>query len=302
MTSVQVNKVMTLTGHRDSVYALESIPDSPIFFSGAGDGMIVKWTLGSDEGERIAQMDASVYALRYHAESGYLLAGHNFDGLHVLDWKSKKEVGSLKFTQAVIFDLAVVGETVLAATGDGAISVINLSTLTVLHTLNGAGASARCIALRPGKEEIAVGYSDNHIRVYALRDFSVVHQWVAHENSIFCLRYTPDGRKLLSGSRDARLKTWNAQEDYKKEQEVVAHLFAINDLCFSPDWKHFVTCSMDKSVKVWRTDDLTLLKVIDKGRHAGHGTSVNKLLWMSHGNQVVSASDDRTISIWDVIF
>ena len=59
---------------------------------------------------------------------------------------------------------------------------------------------------------------------------------------------------------------------------------------------------MDKSVKVWQTADLTLLKVIDKARHAGHGTSVNKLLWSSYNDQVVSASDDRTISIWDVIF
>lgn len=302
MASVNINKVATLTGHRDSVYALESVPDSPIFFSGAGDGMIVRWTLGSDEGERIAQMGASVYALRYHPLTGYLLAGHNFEGLHVLDWKSKKEVGSLKFTSSAIFDLALVGGTVWAATGDGTISVINLSTLLIVHTLGGSGASARCMAVRPGGKEIAVGYSDNHIRVYGLDDFSVVKQWVAHENSIFCLRYTPDGRRLLSGSRDARLKAWKADENYEMEQEVAAHLFAINDLCFSPDWKHFVTCSMDKSVKVWRTDDLTLLKVIDKARHAGHGTSVNKLLWMPQGNQVVSASDDRTISVWDVIF
>jgi WD40 repeat protein len=44
------------------------------------------------------------------------------------------------------------------------------------------------------------------------------------------------------------------------------------------------------------------LKVIDKGRHAGHGTSVNKLLWTSFKNQLVSASDDRTISAWDLLF
>ena len=91
-------------------------------------------------------------------------------------------------------------------------------------------------------------------------------------------------------------------ENYGLHTEIAAHLYAINHLAFSPDGKHFVSCSMDKSVKVWQTDDLSLLKVIDKARHAGHGTSVNKLLWTSFNGQVVSASDDRTISIWDVIF
>jgi hypothetical protein len=40
------------------------------------------------------------------------------------------------------------------------------------------------------------------------------------------------------------------------------------------------------------------LKVIDKARHAGHGTSVNKLLWTP--NRLLSASDDRSISAWDI--
>ncbi len=58
-----------------------------------------------------------------------------------------------------------------------------------------------------------------------------------------------------------------------------------------------------ESIKVWNNaNDLRLLKVIDKGRHAGHGTSVNKLLWTSFKDQLVSASDDRTISAWDLVF
>jgi WD40 repeat protein len=57
---------------------------------------------------------------------------------------------------------------------------------------------------------------------------------------------------------------------------------------------------MDKSIKVWDLEELKLLKVIDKARHAGHGTSVNKLLWNT--NMLLSASDDRSISAWDMEF
>ncbi|MBV6643618.1 MAG: WD40 repeat domain-containing protein, partial [Cyclobacteriaceae bacterium] len=85
-------------------------------------------------------------------------------------------------------------------------------------------------------------------------------------------------------------------------EEIPAHMYAINHIHFRADGQYFVSCSMDKSIKVWDAHRFKLLKVIDKARHAGHGTSVNKLLWMPYNNWVVSCSDDRTISIWDVNF
>jgi len=119
---------------------------------------------------------------------------------------------------------------------------------------------------------------------------------------VFTLSYTRDGNFLLSGARDARLKLWDAESGYMLAEEVAAHLYAINHLAFSPDGTYFATASMDKSIKVWDARDLKLLKVIDKGRHAGHGTSVNKLLWTPYNNVLLSASDDRTISAWDLLF
>jgi len=150
--------------------------------------------------------------------------------------------------------------------------------------------------------ELAVGYSDHAIRVFGLDGLGLKYEWFGHENSVFTLSYSADFKTLLSGSRDARLKAWDTSKGYRQSGGVVAHLYAINHIAFSPDGKHFVTCSLDKSIKVWQTDGLRLLKVIDKTRHAGHGTSVNKLYWTSFDNQLVSASDDRTISVWDVIF
>ena len=281
MSTVLVNKINTLTGHRDCVYALEEIPGSSTFFSAAGDGMIVRWTHGEEEGDLVAQMKASVYALAYSPASDLLLAGHNYEGLHLLNWKSKKEEGSLKLTSAAIFDIKLLDNLALVASGDGIVSVVDLRNLTIVRRLESSGQSARSIALHPQGAEMAVGYSDNRIRIFSMGDFKLIKEYPAHENSVFAVRYSPDGHWLLSGSRDARLKVWNVAEKYALHKEIAAHLYAINDIRFSPDRKHFVTCSMDKSVKVWCTEDLTLLKVIDRARHAGHGTSVNKLLWCS---------------------
>lgn len=303
MPVIQVKKLHTLTGHRDCVYTLQGIQGSSIFFSAGGDGMIVKWDAQSpEEGERIAQLPNSIYAVCYLPGTDLLMAGHNYEGIHLLDWRNRKEVASLNLTTSAIFDIKTFENDCFVASGDGSLTVVDYKKMTVKKRLPGAEKSARTIAVNPVHGEMAVGYSDNFIRVFRLDDYTLKNEWQAHTNSVFTLEYSPDHAWLLSGSRDAHLKAWRVEEKYGLQQDIAAHLYAINHVAFSPDGKHFVTCSMDKSVKVWQTDSLTLLKVIDKARHAGHGTSVNKLLWSSFNSQVISASDDRTISIWDVIF
>jgi WD40 repeat protein len=303
MSNVQVSKLHTLTGHRDCVYTLAKSNEPHRFFSGAGDGMVVMWDLNHPEtAELIAKLPNSIYALHYHPENDLLIAGHNYEGIHLLDWKNKKEIASLQLTKSAIFDMQSYNDYLFVATGEGVVLKVDLKRLNSIAQTQPSEKSARCISIHRKRREIAVGYSDQIIRIFDLDDLKLKKEWTAHTNSVFTVRYSPDGNFLFSGSRDARLKVWDVKTDYIQASEVVAHLYAINHLDFSPDGKHFVTCSMDKSIKVWSTEELKLLKVIDKSRHAGHGTSVNKVLWTSHHDQLLSASDDRTISTWNIIF
>ena len=302
MAQVEIKRLHSLTGHRNPVYTLHPGARQSEFFSGSGDGMIAHWDLEDPEnGELIAKLPNSVYALHYVPQADVLIAGHNYEGIHLLDWKNKKEVASLKLTTAAIFDIQSFGDRLLIASGDGTIQLVDLKSLTILKNIKASEKSARTIAINRATGEIAVGFSDYFIRVFD-EELSLKHAWQAHKNSVFTLRYSPNGEWLMSGSRDARLKAWDIRSEYKKFEEVVAHMYAINHIEFSPDGKHFVTCSMDKSIKVWDANALKLLKVIDRARHAGHGTSVNKLLWTDHHQQLLSASDDRSISVWQIIF
>jgi WD40 repeat protein len=302
MTNVQIRKLHTLTGHRDCIYTLQGSASDHVFFSGSGDGMVVRWDLKDPEtGELIAKLPNSLYALHYNAKRDLVIAGHNYEGIHLLDWKNKKEIGSLQLTKTAIFDIQAFGDDILVASGDGSVTMVDLDKLLVIRKTELSEKSARTIAINPGNGDIAVGYSDNFIRIFDEK-LALKAEWQAHANSVFSLRYMPGNNCIISGSRDARFKVWDAGAGYAQAEEVVAHMYAINHIEFSPDGKHFVTCSMDKSIKVWDTEALKLLKVIDRSRHAGHGTSVNKLLWTTYNNQLLSASDDRTISVWHVIF
>ncbi len=136
--------------------------------------------------------------------------------------------------------------------------------------------SARTISINTKTGDMAVGFSDYCIRIFGLDDYVLKQEINAHKNSVFTLGYSPDQNFLFSGARDARLKVWEIKSGYSLAAEIAAHMYAINHLSFAPDGRYLATASMDKSIKLWDSKDLKLLKVIDKSRHAGHGTSVNK--------------------------
>ncbi len=297
-----VDKIDTFGGHRDCVYALERGNQPGAFFSAGGDGLVVRWHLDRpDLGELMAQLPVSVYALCYEPARNRLWVGQNYEGIHLIDPATKTEAASLKLTTAAIFDIKIYRNTAIMTLGDGVVVVIDAETLGIRKHLKASSQSARCVAINPVEREFAVGYSDHTVRIFDLETLALKQVIQAHTNSVFTVAYSPDFRFLLTGSRDAHLKQWDVENGYQLTRDVVAHLFAINHLAISPDGTQFATASMDKSVKIWETDTLKLLKVVDRARHAGHGTSVNRVLWTANPDRLLSASDDRTISVWKVV-
>lgn len=302
MVKLDVTKRNTFTGHKDCVYTIAPHKDNSKFFSGAGDGMVALWDLDEeDKGVLVAKLNTSVYALHYKNESDTLIIGQNYQGIHLVHVETKKETGSLQLTKSAIFDIQSYDNVLFIATGDGEVVVVNLPELSILKRIKQGTKSARSIAVNPKNAEFAVGYSDNSIRIFNLKTFNLEQTIPAHSNSVFSVTYSPDYRFLLSAGRDAHLKVWDVHNKYHLVKDIVAHMYAINHIVFNENGKYFSTCSMDKSIKIWDAEQFRLLKVIDKSRHAGHGTSVNKLLWTKHHNLLISASDDRSISIWDIL-
>ncbi len=270
------------------------------FFSAGGDGLVVRWDLrNANQGTVVAKMSTSVYALYYDSPRNRLVIGQNYEGLRVIDLDKGREEGVTRTDKAALFDIASAGDHLLVATGDGEIVVVADDSLKIVQRICATKQSARSIAVNEREQEIAVGFSDHTIRIYDSTNYQLKQTLTGHTNSVFVVRYTPDQRYLISGGRDAHLRIWDVEKNYQLTESIVAHMYALNHLDFSPSGKYFATGSMDKSVKIWDARAFKLLKVIDKARHAGHGTSVNRVLWVKDDDEtLLSASDDRTISVW----
>ncbi|WP_395617708.1 WD40 repeat domain-containing protein [Aquirufa sp.] len=293
MSTLQIERIDTFSGHRGPVYALENGVDS-LFYSAGSDGWVVQWNLAKpDLGKVIAQVDGSVYALKLDSE-GILWIGHNYQGIQGIRVSDQTQVFSIPTSGLSIFSIEFVGSTAWLGHNDGMVTVVDVATKSVLKHIKASEKSVRTILVLSANR-IAVGYSDGFIRIFDA-DYQLLKAFQAHESSVFSL--AKRGGDLYSVGKDARIKQWGT--DYSLVNEVVGHIYAIHDLHFSPNGHWLATASMDKTVKIWETDGLKLCKVLDATRHGGHKNSVNKLIWSSFDDLLVSASDDKNLSVWKI--
>jgi WD40 repeat protein len=293
LSTLQIDRIDTFSGHRGPVYALEKGVDS-LFYSAGSDGWVVQWNLAKpDLGKVIAQIEGSVYAMKLDA-SGILWIGHNYEGIQGIQVSDQTQAFAIPTKGLSIFSVDFVGSNAWIGHNEGLITVVDMATKSVVKHIKASSTSVRCFCVL-ADDRVAVGYSDGFVRVFDA-DFQLVYSFKAHESSVFSLQSR--GGKLYSVGKDARIKRWNS--DFSLLNEVIGHIYAIHDLQFSPDGNWFATASMDKTVKIWECDTLTLRKVLDASRHGGHKNSVNKLIWSSFDDLLVSASDDKNLSVWKI--
>lgn len=296
---MNVAKTDTFSGHRDSVYTLEASTALNQFYSAGGDGYVVAWDVQKpDLGTLLAKLPSTIYSMAFEPSEGVLWVGQNQEGIQLIDPSQKEPIGSFGITKSAIFAIVFWGATAYVGLGDGVIVVIDIPTRAIKKHLKVAQKSVRSLAVSPALGVLVAGTSDHTFVVLDLATHSLIKRIEAHLNSVFSVCFSPDSRWLLTTGRDARINVWDTHEGYRLQESIPAHLYAINHLAFSPDGRYWASGSMDKSIKIWDTETFRLRKVIDRARHAGHGTSVNSLLWLPDTPYLLSASDDRMVSIW----
>lgn len=260
----------------------------------------MEWDLRSPElGRLVAKAEANIFSLCYLPGQQCILAGNMNGGLH---WIFPQDTGrnkNIAHHRKGIYAIWPLGEHFLTAGGDGMLTRWSIAEARTLESIELSHESLRSIAYSEIRNELAIGASDGSI--YLLEATTLAMKSTlrkAHEFSVFSVKYSPDGRWLISGGRDAHLKVWDCRADWACVSDQPAHWYAINSIAFEPAGTRFATASRDKTVKIWDAATFQLLKVLDPVRSQGHIRSVNTLFWSEFENYLVSGSDDRSLMVW----
>ena len=300
---ISVQKIAELSGHRNPVFTLELSQKPGILFSGGNDKGLVEWSLKTNTFLKVLfPVNSSVYAVHCPTGVPYLFAGLRNGNVLPFDFIKQQLLPPLAFHQKPAFDIKSVihKKELLVASEDGNVSVWDINTLSLLHTIKVADDTIRCISVSPDEKTVAFGCRNAQIYLYDLSDYSLIRILKAHTMPVFAVQYSINGEYLASGSRDAQVIIWDCNS-LELVKVIPAHLFAVNAIAFHKRFPYFATASMDKSIKIWGADDFKLYKIISREKgFDSHQLSVNKIIW--DGDHLISASDDKRIIVWDINF
>ena len=296
MANINIQNRHKFSGHSTGIFDLKPINECE-FLSAGGDGQVVKWNVKDlKDGQVVAKVNSTIYAICVDGDR--LLVGENSRAMHMIELSSKKVLRSVEI-KSLVFSIERVDDYYLVGTGAGELFVFDLE-MNFEKRLKISTKSVRSISAKTS--DIACCLSDNSVRILDRKTLVEKYKVDGHKLSVFAGVFHPKSDYFLTTGRDAQIKVWDIFNHYEEVKDIPAHMYASNHLVFHPSGKYFATGSMDKTIKIWDGTTFVLLKVIDKIRYDGHTNSVNKLLWMTFENLLVTCSDDRTIAVWDIKF
>jgi WD40 repeat protein/energy-coupling factor transporter ATP-binding protein EcfA2 len=114
-----------------------------------------------------------------------------------------------------------------------------------------------------------------------------------HRDVVWSVAWSPDGKRLATGSRDGTTKIWNA-ETGKELLTLSGHSSTVTRVAWSPDGKRLATGSDDKTAKVWDAKTGKELLTL-----SGHSNFVVSVAWSPDGKRLATGSYDKTAKVWD---
>ncbi|KAI9055704.1 hypothetical protein LZ554_000647 [Drepanopeziza brunnea f. sp. 'monogermtubi'] len=113
-----------------------------------------------------------------------------------------------------------------------------------------------------------------------------------NKHPVNVVRWTPEGRRLLTGSSSGEFTLWNGT-GFNFETIMQAHDVAIRALCYSHNNDWLISADHDGVIKYWQPN-FNNVKVIQ-----GHVDAIRDMAFSPNDSKFVTAADDSSLKIFD---
>lgn len=332
------NELFTFTGHNQSLTDVVVTPDGKQVISASYDKTIKVWNLKKAE---------SIFTRtkEYNVNTGYIESLRKIaitpDGKLAIScaeygieyWNLQTREKTYSHNTGRINNLAVTHNGKLVISDWGELKVYNFETRENLFNLQGINLIENYYALAvtpDGKQAI----SDCRLRTIQVWNLNKKKRFLDkfipvilfivgiitvcliiikvlinldRENWVNSIAVTPNGKWVISGSSDKKIKVWSLYKwegflkflhkliPAKQLFTLTGHGDRVNALAVTPDSNRLISGSNDKTIKVWSLETAKELFTL-----IGHTDWVNDVAVTPNGKCVISASSDHTLKVWDL--
>lgn len=82
-----------------------------------------------------------------------------------------------------------------------------------------------------------------------------------HQSAVSSVSYSPDGTRIVSGSRDNTVRIWDAKTGQPIGEPLQGHQADVDSVSFSPDGTRIVSGSLDNTVRIWEVSPESLTRL-----------------------------------------
>lgn len=157
------------------------------------------------------------------------------------------------------------------------------------------GLSGRVSAVQPladgQRTALADGVAGDSgwIRLCDLTTGAIMNSWRAHDDSIFAMTLSADGKRLTTAGGDQFVRVWDTGSG-TEVLRIEAHGTQILGAALHPDNNQLATGGADRQLKIWDLSTRENTVAI-----AGKPAAFNALAWTAGGADLLAGTDDGTL-------
>lgn len=237
------------------VLSITTHPEYPIFAAGIETGEIRLWNY-------ITNKPVAVYET--HVDS----------------------VWGLKFSST--------GKLLASSSSDQTISIRNVETGQLLHTLTGHTGWVTSLKFVAEDTQLLSASVDGTIRIWDVNNGTLLQEWQRHNIAIWSIDCHIPSRKVVSTGSDGAIHVWDL-ESGQCECVLEGHEGLVKAAVFSFDGALIASVGEDTSVRLWDTQSMNCVAILH-----GHEDDLRAVRFSPDGYHLATAGNDRVIRIWNM--
>lgn len=106
------------------------------------------------------------------------------------------------------------------------------------------------------------------------------------------LAFHPDGKRLVSGTREGGIIVWRLQGGRRPARQIGSHGGEVTALAFSPDGKYLASGSETGELRIWDIDTGNLIRLVAAESH------IERLAFSQDGKRLAAGLDNGSAHVW----